>query len=162
MPRAKAVSGLTEQETCPLDRVGRGNSFEKFGPVRGVKPLLVFELAFVNAKHSNRHKSEIVVRFPRRARGWTDRSPSEADSLESVKALLSTDSSIEPSWVRDFCCRAGSLRTLDLSEQREGCLISSSSTRHARSFPRRHPSPSAIHPSRQRRLRVAPKRLRPW
>ncbi len=61
---------------------------EKFGPVRTVKPELVFELGFEGINLSSRHKSGIAVRFPRMLRWRTDKKPEDADTLERVKALL--------------------------------------------------------------------------
>jgi DNA ligase-1 len=61
---------------------------EKFGPVRTVKPELVFELAFEGLNRSTRHKSGIAVRFPRILRWRTDKPPAEADTLDSVRAML--------------------------------------------------------------------------
>ncbi len=65
VPFAKAYSGLTDVEIRQVDRFVRANTLEKFGPVRSVKPALVFELAFEAIQRSNRHKSGIAVRFPR-------------------------------------------------------------------------------------------------
>jgi DNA ligase 1 len=61
---------------------------ERFGPVRHVKPELVFEIAFENIQLSNRHKSGVAVRFPRMVRWRTDKTAGEADSLQSIKDLL--------------------------------------------------------------------------
>jgi len=88
VPIAKAYSGLTDIEIRDVDAFVRRNTIEKFGPVRTVKPELVFELAFEGIQRSTRHKSGIAVRFPRIARRRTDKSAAEADSLESVQALL--------------------------------------------------------------------------
>ena len=65
-----------------------GLALEKFGPVRTVKPELVFELAFEGIQRSTRHKSGIAVRFPRIARLRTDKPAAEADTLDGVKQLL--------------------------------------------------------------------------
>ena len=43
----------------------RRNTLETFGPVRTVKPELVFELGFEGIQASSRHKSGVAVRFPR-------------------------------------------------------------------------------------------------
>ena len=67
VPVAKAYSGLTDEEIRAVDAFVRHNTLEKFGPVRQVKPELVFELAFEGIQTSTRHKSGIAVRFPRRA-----------------------------------------------------------------------------------------------
>ncbi len=88
VPFAKAYSGLTDAEIRQVDRFVRANTLEKFGPVRTVKPELVFELAFEGIQKSTRHKSGIAVRFPRIARWRQDKPASEADTLHTVLALL--------------------------------------------------------------------------
>ena len=88
VPFAKAYSGLTDAEIREVDAFVRRNTLEKFGPVRTVKPELVFELAFEGIQRSTRHKSGIAERFPRRARWRRDKPASEADTLDTVKALL--------------------------------------------------------------------------
>ena len=88
VPVAKAYSGLTDAEIRQVDAFVRSHTVEKFGPVRSVRPELVFELAFEGIQRSDRHKSGIAVRFPRMARWRTDKKPEDADTLETVKALL--------------------------------------------------------------------------
>ncbi len=88
---AKAYSGLTDAEIREVDAFIRRNMVEKFGPVRTVKPELVFELAFEGLNLSKRHKSGVAVRFPRILRWRTDKPATEADALESVRALLTTE-----------------------------------------------------------------------
>jgi DNA ligase-1 len=88
VPFAKAYSGLTDAEIRQVDNFVRRNTVETFGPVRSVKPELVFELAFEAIQRSTRHKSGVAVRFPRIARWRQDKTPAEADSLESIYALL--------------------------------------------------------------------------
>jgi len=88
VPFAKAYSGLTDAEIRQVDKFVRNNTLEKFGPVRTVKPELVFELAFEGIQRSTRHKSGIAVRFPRIARWRQDKPAREADTLDTVKALL--------------------------------------------------------------------------
>jgi DNA ligase-1 len=88
VPFAKAYSGLTDEEIRKVDQFIRRNTLEKFGPVRTVKPELVFELQFEGIQPSTRHKSGIAVRFPRMARWRTDKKAEEADTIETVKALL--------------------------------------------------------------------------
>ncbi len=85
---AKAYSGLTDEEIRQVDRFVRANTVERFGPVRAIKPELVFELAFEGIQASSRHKSSIAVRFPRIARWRKDKTSREADTLETVQALL--------------------------------------------------------------------------
>lgn len=88
VPFAKAYSGLTDAEIREVDRFIRRNTREQFGPVRTITPDLVFELGFEGIQRSNRHKSGIAVRFPRILRWRQDKKPEEADTLETVRALL--------------------------------------------------------------------------
>ena len=53
-----------------------------------VKQELVFELAFEGIQLSPRHRSGIAVRFPRMARWRHDKKAEEADSIETIRALL--------------------------------------------------------------------------
>jgi DNA ligase-1 len=85
---AKAYSGLDDGEITTLDRWIRAHTTERFGPVRAVEPLQVFELAFEGIQRSSRHKSGIAVRFPRISRWRQDKPPAEADTLASALALL--------------------------------------------------------------------------
>lgn len=87
VPVAKAYSGLDDAEILKLDRWIRANTIERFGPVRSVKPHHVFELGFEAVNASGRHKSGVAVRFPRILRWRTDKPASEADRLETLKAL---------------------------------------------------------------------------
>ncbi len=88
VPFAKAYSGLTDAEIRRVDAFVRRHTLERFGPVRTVKPELVFELAFEGIQRSPRHKSGIAVRFPRMARWRTDKRPEDADTLDTVRAML--------------------------------------------------------------------------
>ncbi len=88
VPFAKAYSGLTDAEIREVDRFVRANTRETYGPVRTVEPTLVFELAFEGIQESARHKSGLAVRFPRITRWRRDKVARDADSLESVRALL--------------------------------------------------------------------------
>jgi DNA ligase-1 len=88
VPVAKAYSGLDNDEIAKLDRWIRRHTTDRFGPVRQVEPLQVFELAFEGISASTRHKSGVALRFPRIARWRSDKQPADADSIEQVKALL--------------------------------------------------------------------------
>lgn len=85
---AKAYSGLSDKEIREVDRFIKNNTLERFGPVRQVKPELVFELACENIQPSSRHKSGIAVRFPRISRPRPDKTPEQANHLDDVKRLL--------------------------------------------------------------------------
>ena len=84
----KAYSGLTDKEFAEVDNFVKRNSIEKFGPVRTVKPELVFEIAFEGIAASNRHKSGVALRFPRMLRWRKDKPASEINTLEDLKKLL--------------------------------------------------------------------------
>jgi DNA ligase-1 len=85
---AKAYSGLTDKEFAQVDAFVKRNSLEKFGPVRTVKPELVFEIAFEGIAASNRHKSGVALRFPRINRWRKDKQPGEINTLEDLKKML--------------------------------------------------------------------------
>jgi DNA ligase-1 len=88
VPFAKAYSGLSDDEFKAVDRVIRATTLEKFGPVRSVTPTLVFELGFEGINASSRHKSGIAVRFPRMLRLRSDKPLHEADTLQTLRALM--------------------------------------------------------------------------
>jgi DNA ligase 1 len=85
---AKAYSGLTDEEFRQVDSIIRKTTIEKFGPVRSVKPSLVFELGFEGINRSSRHKSGIAVRFPRMLRIRFDKPLHEANTLQDLEELL--------------------------------------------------------------------------
>jgi DNA ligase 1 len=87
VPVAKAYSGLDDKEILRLDRWIRANTVERFGPVRSVQPVHVFELGFEAVNLSTRHKSGVAVRFPRILRWRSDKPAQEADRLHALKAL---------------------------------------------------------------------------
>ena len=84
----KAYSGLTDKEFAQVDAFVKRNSMEKFGPVRTVKPELVFEIAFEGIAASNRHKSGVALRFPRISRWRQDKTPDEINTLDDLKKIL--------------------------------------------------------------------------
>ena len=87
VPVAKAYSGLDDKEILQLDRWIRPNTVERFGPVRSVTPTHVFELGFEGVNLSKRHKSGVAVRFPRILRWRSDKPASEADHVDTLRAL---------------------------------------------------------------------------
>lgn len=88
VPFTKAYSGLTDEEIREVDRWVKLNTVERFGPVRSVKPQLVFEIHFEGINRSSRHKSGIALRFPRMARWRKDKSAAEANTINDLNALL--------------------------------------------------------------------------
>jgi DNA ligase-1 len=87
VPVAKAYSGLTDAEIRQVDAFIRRNTLERHGPVRIVRPELVFELHFEAIQPSTRHRSGVAVRFPRMHLWRRDKKPEEADTLETLRAL---------------------------------------------------------------------------
>ena len=88
VPFAKASSGLNDEEIRQVDRFIQRNTLERFGPVRSVRPELVFEIAFEGIQQSSRHKSGLAVRFPRIVRWRRDKKIEAADTIERLKSLL--------------------------------------------------------------------------
>jgi DNA ligase-1 len=85
---ASAYSGLTNIEIKELDKWIRKNTIEKFGPVRSLKPEMVFEISFEKIQISKRHKSGIAVRFPRITKWRKDKKIYDADNLENAYELI--------------------------------------------------------------------------
>ena len=88
IPFTKAYSGLTDKEFNEVTQWVRQNTLERFGPVRSVRPTLVFELAFEGIQVSSRHKSGIALRFPRILRWRKDKTAKEANTMEDLRKLL--------------------------------------------------------------------------
>jgi DNA ligase-1 len=84
----KAYSGLTDKEFSEVDSFVKRNSLEKFGPVRTVRPELVFEIAFEGIAASTRHKSGVALRFPRINRWRKDKKADEINTLDDLKKML--------------------------------------------------------------------------
>src|SRR5262245_40665344 len=95
VPIAKAYSGLSNEEIAEIDRWIRRHTRERFGPVRHVEPVQVFELGFEGLAKSSRHRSGIAVRFPRMLRWRKDKPASEADTLETLRSMLDSPNSQE-------------------------------------------------------------------
>lgn len=90
VPFAKAYSGLTDAEIAQVDAAIRKTTIEKFGPVRSVRPTMVFEIGFEGIAASSRHKAGIAVRFPRILRRREDKAIADADTLATLKAMLAS------------------------------------------------------------------------
>jgi len=88
VPFAKAYSGLTDAEIAQVDSAIRKSTIDKFGPVRSVRPSMVFEIGFEGIARSSRHKAGVAVRFPRILRRRADKSIDQADTLAALRRLL--------------------------------------------------------------------------
>ena len=88
VPFTKAYSGMTDAEFRKMTAWVRRNTLERFGPVRSVPPVHVFELAFEGINRSTRHKSGIALRFPRMLRWRHDKPIAEANTLADLHGML--------------------------------------------------------------------------
>jgi DNA ligase 1 len=88
VPFAKTSSGLTDEETLRIDDFIRNNTLEKFGPIRTVKPELVFQIEFDGVRKSSRHKSGIIVQSPHIIYWHQNKKIDEIGSLNSLIALI--------------------------------------------------------------------------
>ena len=88
----KAYSGLTNEEIKAVDAFIKNNAIEKFGPVRTVKPELVFEIAFEGIDKSKRHKSGVALRFPRINRWRKDKNADEINTIQDLQNLIDIQS----------------------------------------------------------------------
>jgi ATP-dependent DNA ligase len=88
VPVGKSYFGFTDAELVELDAFVRNHTVDSFGPVRKVKPRLVFEVAFDSVHRSTRHKSGVAMRFPRIHRIRWDKPAEEADRLETLVDMI--------------------------------------------------------------------------
>lgn len=90
IPVARVSGGLSDDELQEVDAYIRANTVEKFGPVRTVRPEIVFGIAFEGIRRSTRHKSGVMLRSPRILHRRYDTTAGEAGTLAHVHALLAS------------------------------------------------------------------------
>jgi DNA ligase-1 len=83
----KAYSGLTDVEIAEMTKWFEAHTLDDQGFRRTVDPQMVIEVAFNNVMRSDRHESGYALRFPRILRIRADKSPSEIDTLETVREI---------------------------------------------------------------------------
>lgn len=88
LPCARARGGLDPAEWARLAPEIRALTLDKFGPVRSLRPTLVFELAFEAVDPSPRHKSGIALRAPQLLRVRRELQPWQAGALPALLAHL--------------------------------------------------------------------------
>ena len=88
VPFTKAYSGLTDAEFREITAWVRKNTLERYGPVRAVPPVHVFEIHFEGIQASPRHKSGVALRFPRMARWRRDKPVGEIDTVDHLRKML--------------------------------------------------------------------------
>ena len=84
----KASVGLSLAEQSQISAWVNKNTLQRFGPVRQVNPVLVFEIAFDGLLPSPRHKSGLVLRNPRISCWRQDKTAAQASTLDNLRALL--------------------------------------------------------------------------
>jgi DNA ligase-1 len=86
----KAYSGLTDVEIAEMTKWFLGHTIEDQGFRRTVEPKIVLEVAFNNMMESDRHESGYALRFPRIVRLRPDKSAEEADMIDRVREIFSS------------------------------------------------------------------------
>jgi DNA ligase-1 len=88
----KAYSGLTDDEIAEMTQWFLAHTIEDQGFRRTVEPKIVLEAAFNNMMQSDRHESGYALRFPRIVRLRPDKSPEEADTIETAREIFEKQS----------------------------------------------------------------------
>lgn len=88
VPVARAREGLTDGEFARIAAWARENTLERFGPVRRLRPELVFEIGFEGVDASPRHKAGLVLRQPRMLRWRLDGTVAGIATLAGLRALM--------------------------------------------------------------------------
>jgi hypothetical protein len=96
VPVARTAGGLSPDETLELDRWVRRNVVDRFGPVRHVRPELVFEVACEAVVTSRRHKAGVTVRGPRLVRWRRESRAEDAATLATLRELVEAEGAAPP------------------------------------------------------------------
>lgn len=83
-----AQSGLADDEMQAVASRLEACTIECTGACHHLRPEVVIEVAFDSVQRSAKHSSGFALHFPRVARLRDDKSPREADTLATVKALF--------------------------------------------------------------------------
>ncbi len=88
----KTFKGMTDQmlawQTAELQRLAIGEAAAAGAHVVHVRPERVVEIALDGVQRSTRYPGGVAMRFARVRRYRDDKSPAEADTIETVRALL--------------------------------------------------------------------------
>jgi DNA ligase-1 len=84
----KAYSGLTDAEISAMTKTLEALATGTFPGGILVEPTVVLEVAFDGIQPSTRHESGFALRFPRIVRIRSDKRPSDADTIETARALF--------------------------------------------------------------------------
>lgn len=85
---AKTAADVPDGLGIDVETFIRSNTIERIGPIRTVKPELVFDIGFDAIRRSARHKSGVSVSAPRILAWHKGMSIDEADTLDDILALL--------------------------------------------------------------------------
>lgn len=90
LPCGMMSTGLTEEEYQQMTNILKELIVSEKGKNITVKPKIVVEVAYQEIQKSPHYESGFALRFPRFIRIREDKGPSEADTLERVKALYAS------------------------------------------------------------------------
>lgn len=94
----KAYSGLTDAEIAEMTQWFLDHTVENQEGFRlVVEPRIVLEVAFNNMMKSDRHESGYALRFPRIVRLRPDKSPEDADTIETAQEIYEKQTRGSPS-----------------------------------------------------------------
>jgi len=85
---AKTAADVPDGLGLDVETFIRSNTIERIGPIRTVKPELVFDIGFDGIRRSARHKSGVSLNAPRILAWRRDMSTEDVDTLDDVLALL--------------------------------------------------------------------------
>ncbi len=88
IPIAKVNSGLSVDQLEIVNAFIKENTLQKFGPVRSVKPQLVFEIGFESMEPSSRHKSGLILHHAQILSLRMNSTLSDVHSLQYLKGLM--------------------------------------------------------------------------
>jgi DNA ligase-1 len=86
----KAYSGLKDAEIAEMTQWFLAHKISEQGLRLQVEPRIVLQVAFNNMMRSTRHESGYALRFPRIVRLRPDKLPEDADTIETVKEIFSS------------------------------------------------------------------------
>jgi DNA ligase-1 len=88
VPCARVRPDLPVDELQRIAEAVADATIERFGPVNGVHPSLVFTLEFDAVDRSARHKSGLRLRNPRIREWREDAAPDQAGTLMDLKSMM--------------------------------------------------------------------------
>lgn len=84
---AKLKNTLSTEESKEISTFIKTNTLERFGPVRTVKPELIFEIGFDAGHFSNRHKTGLVLKEPVLKKWLKGAGVEDVESLQNLEKM---------------------------------------------------------------------------